>query len=110
MSNYSEGSGKSGKNGMTSKGVIERRQQFDPLLAQSRKVTADAAEHGHSLFGSETPGDLLLDFDHAQIALRLVVGSGPQLPPQLGRISCHFLRDPGSRALAPSGLDEPGVT
>src|SRR5258708_27502788 len=72
-SNYSEGSGKSGKNGMTRKGVIERRQQFDPLLAQSRKVTADAAEHGHSLFGAETPGDLLLDFDHAQISLRLVV-------------------------------------
>src|SRR5260370_41092767 len=71
--NYSEGSGKSGKNGMTRKGVIERRQQFDPLLAQSRKVTADTAEHGHSLFGAETPGDLLLDFDHAQISLRLVV-------------------------------------
>src|SRR5436305_13898412 len=34
----------------------------------------------------------------------------PQLPPQLGRISCHFLRGPGSCALAPSGLDEPGVT
>src|SRR5260221_10269491 len=58
---------------MTSKGVIERRQQFDPLLAQSRQVTADAAEHGHPLFGAETPGDLLLDFNHPQIALRLVV-------------------------------------
>src|SRR5258708_37125304 len=71
--NYSEGSGKSGKNGMTRKGVIERRQQFDPLLAQSRKVTADAAEHGHSLFGAETPGDLLLHFDHPKISLRLVI-------------------------------------
>ncbi len=58
---------------MTSKSVIERRQQFDPLLAQSRKVTADAAEHCHSLFGAETPGDLLLDFDHPKISLRLVI-------------------------------------
>src|SRR5258708_29148277 len=58
---------------MTSKSVIERRQQFDPLLAQSRKVTADAAEHCHSLFGPETPGDLLLDFDHPKISLRLII-------------------------------------
>src|SRR5258707_7649803 len=58
---------------MTSKSVIERRQQFDPLLAQSRKVTADEAEHCHSLFGAETPGDLLLDFDHPKISLRLVI-------------------------------------
>src|SRR5260370_7073128 len=71
--NYSVGSGKSGKNGMTRKGVIERRKQFDPLLAQSRKVTADAAEHRDPLFGAEAPGDLLLDFDHAQISLRLIV-------------------------------------
>ena len=64
---------------MTSKGVIERRQQFDPLLAQSREVTADATEHRHPNFRTETAGDLLLHFDHAQIALCLVVGSGRQL-------------------------------
>src|SRR5712691_91669 len=49
------------------------REQFDPLLAQSRKVTEDAAEYCHPLFGAEATGDLLLDFDHAQISLRLVV-------------------------------------
>jgi len=55
------------------------REQFDPLLAQRREVTADAAEHGHSIFGAEATGDLLLDFDHAQISLRLVVGPSRQL-------------------------------
>jgi hypothetical protein len=64
---------------MTSKGVIECRQQFDPLLAQGRQVTADATEHHHSNFGTEAARDLLLHFDHAQISLRLVVGSSRQL-------------------------------
>ncbi len=64
---------------MTSKGVIECRQQLDPLLAQGRQVTADATEHHHPTFGTETPGDLLLHFDHAQISLRLVVGLSRQL-------------------------------
>ncbi len=64
---------------MTSKRVIKCREQCDPLLAQGREVTADATEHRHPLFGAEAPGDLLLHFDHAQIALRLVVGSGRQL-------------------------------
>src|SRR5437667_11685811 len=49
------------------------REQFNFLLAQSRKVTADAAEHGHSMFSAEATGDLLLNFDHAQISLGLVV-------------------------------------
>src|SRR6266581_7071200 len=58
---------------MTSKGVIECRQQSDPLLAQGREVTADATEHRHPNFRPEAPGDLLLDFNHAKISLRLVV-------------------------------------
>ena len=53
--------------------VIKCREHFDPLLAQGRKVTADATEHRHPVFGTETPGDLLLNFDHPQISLRLVV-------------------------------------
>src|SRR6266478_6607498 len=73
MSNYSVGSCKSGKNGMPSQSVIKCRQQCDPLLAQGGKVTADATEHRHPAFGAEAPGDLLLHFDHAQIALCLVV-------------------------------------
>ena len=58
---------------MAQEGMLKCREQFDPLLAQSRKITADAAEYCHPLFGAETAGDLLLDFDHAKIALRLVV-------------------------------------
>src|SRR5947199_2688351 len=53
--------------------VIKCGQHFDLLLAQGRKVTADATEHRHPVFGTETPGDLLLDFDHPQISLRLVI-------------------------------------
>src|SRR2546423_14169330 len=49
------------------------REQCDALLAQGRQVTANTAEHRHSLFGAEAPGDLLLHFDHAQISLGLVV-------------------------------------
>src|SRR5438045_3849052 len=40
---------------------------------KGRQVTANTAEHRHSLFGAEAPGDLLLHFDHAQISLGLVV-------------------------------------
>ncbi len=58
---------------MAREGMTKCRQQFHPLLAQCRKVTADAAEHGHPMFGTEATGDLLLHFDHAQISLRLVV-------------------------------------
>src|SRR5256714_10284394 len=49
------------------------REQCDALLAQGRQVTANTAEHRHSLFGAEAPGDLLLHFDPAQISLGLVV-------------------------------------
>src|SRR5690348_9001097 len=73
ISNHSVGSCKSGKYGMTQEGVLECREQCDPLFAQSRKVTANAAEHGNALLRAEAAGDLLLHFDHAQISLRLVV-------------------------------------
>ena len=59
--------------------VIKCGQHFDPLLAQGRKVTADATEHRHPVFGTETPGDLLLDLHHPDIALREAIGSGRQL-------------------------------
>ncbi len=64
---------------MAREGMTKCREQFDPLLAQSRKVTADAAEHRNPIFGAEATRDLLLDFDHAQISLRLVVGLSRQL-------------------------------
>ena len=59
---------------MTSKRVIKCRQQCDPLLAQGREVTADATEHRHPNFRTETARDLLLHFDHPKISLCLVVG------------------------------------
>ena len=61
------------KNGMTSKGVIKCREQFDSLLAQGRQVTSDTTEHCHPNFRKEKGGGLLLTRDHAQISLRLVV-------------------------------------
>ncbi len=64
---------------MARQSVVQCRQQFNPLLAQSRQVRADAAEHRHSLLSTEAARDLLLHFDHAQIALRLVVGPSRQL-------------------------------
>ena len=64
---------------MPCQGVFECRQPLDALLAQGRKVTADATKHRHSFCGAETPGDLLLHFNHAQIALGLVIGLSRQL-------------------------------
>src|SRR5919108_3992502 len=58
---------------MTSKRVIESREQYHSLLTERGEVTANATEHRHPVFGTETPRDLLLHFDHAQIALRLVI-------------------------------------
>ena len=49
------------KNGMTSKGVIKCREQFDSLLAQGRQVTSDTTEHCHPNFRKEKGGGLLLD-------------------------------------------------
>src|SRR5947199_7802890 len=58
---------------MACEGLTKCREQFEALLVQRRKVAANAAKHGHSLFGAEAARDLLLHFDHAQIALGLVV-------------------------------------
>src|SRR2546428_5820430 len=43
------------------------------LLAQSRDVTANAAEGRRSLLATETARHLLLHLRHAQVSLRLVV-------------------------------------
>jgi hypothetical protein len=61
---------------MTRKGVLECRQQCDALFAQGRQVAADATKHGPPLLSAKTPGDLLLHFNHTQIALGLVVIKG----------------------------------
>jgi hypothetical protein len=61
---------------MSSQGLFESRKHRKPLLAQGREIAADATEASETLFGAEATGDLLLDFDHAQIALCLVVAKG----------------------------------
>jgi hypothetical protein len=43
------------------------------LLAQCGEIRADTAEADDTLFSSETARDLLLHFDHAKIALGLIV-------------------------------------
>ena len=44
---------KGGENRMTQKGVIECREQFDLLLAKSRKVATNTTKHRYPLFGAE---------------------------------------------------------
>jgi hypothetical protein len=75
-------------------GLTKCPEQCDPLLAQSRQVTADAAEHSHPIFGAEASGDLLLDFDHAQISLRLVVVKWDGKIEQEAQHSPFALREP----------------
>jgi hypothetical protein len=75
---------------MTRERLTKRREEFDALLAQRRKVTADTAEHGHSHFGAEATGDLLWHFDHAQIALRQVIieRNGKKVKRPWGDVTC----------------------
>lgn len=61
---------------MTSKGVVECREEINALFSESGEVAANTTEHGDPLLRSEAPRDFLLDFDHAQIALGLIVVKG----------------------------------
>src|SRR5437867_9717631 len=73
LRNYSEGGSKSREKRMTGQGLLECQQDLQALLAQRREITADAAKDRHPLFGTEAARDLLLNLDHAQIALGEVV-------------------------------------
>ncbi len=64
---------------MTAQSGLQRAEQIHALLAQGRQVASDATKGSRSRFAAEGTRDLLLDFDHAQISLGEVVGSGRQL-------------------------------
>ena len=58
---------------MTAQSGLQRGEQVQALLAQRRQVAADATKSPRSRFAAEGARDLLLDFDHPNIALRLVI-------------------------------------
>ena len=64
---------------MTAQRGLQRDEQIQALLAQGRQVAADATKSRRSRFAAEGARDLLLDFDHAHIALGLVIGPSRQL-------------------------------
>ena len=58
---------------MTAQRGLQRGEQIQALLAQRRQVASDATKGRRSRFAAEGARDLLLDFDHPNIALRLVI-------------------------------------
>ncbi len=61
---------------MTKKGDLQSRQQIEALFAQRRQIAPDAAKDLRTRQRTEATGDLLLDFDHADVALDLTVIKG----------------------------------
>ena len=57
---------------MTAQSGLQSRQQRQALFAQRGHIAANAAKGLGSSHAAEAPRDLLLDFDHAQISLRLI--------------------------------------
>src|SRR5690349_10898695 len=55
---------------MADQGLFQGRQHSTALLTQRREIPADAAKGHRASLRAETAGDLLLDFDHPNIALR----------------------------------------
>ncbi len=50
--------------------------EYSPsLLTHRRDITTDAAELARAFFRAEAPADLLLQLDHAQIPLGLIIGT-----------------------------------
>src|SRR5579875_1477571 len=58
---------------MTREGGLQSRQERKPLFAQGRQIAANATKGLGSGQRAEAAGDLLLHFDHAQVALGLIV-------------------------------------
>jgi len=54
----------------------ERGQQRDTLLVQRREVATNARERRSAAGCAEAARDLLLDFEHAQVAFGLIVIEG----------------------------------
>ncbi len=58
---------------MTTQSGRQRDEQIQALLAQRRQVASDATKGRDSRPAAEGARDLLLDFDHPHIPLRLVI-------------------------------------
>src|SRR6266849_4533143 len=58
---------------MTAQRGLQRDEQIQALLAQRRQVASDATKGRRSRFAAEGARDLLLNFDHPNIPLRLVI-------------------------------------
>src|SRR5712691_4551843 len=55
---------------MADQGLFQSTQHIQALLAQRREIASDAAKGLSESLRAETAGDLLLDLDHPNIALR----------------------------------------
>ncbi len=64
---------------MTAQSGLQSREQVQALLAQAGEIAPDAAKGDRARGGAKATRDLLLDFDHADVALGLVVGPSRQL-------------------------------
>ncbi len=62
-----------------------------PLLAHRGEIAADPTKGGRPLLAAKGARNLLLDFEHAQITLRLIVGEGH---PQVLHKCQHLLGPP----------------
>ncbi len=58
---------------MTTKSCLQSRQQRQALFAQGGQIATNSAKGLGPSKTAETPGDLLLDLDHPQIALGEIV-------------------------------------
>ena len=67
------------REGLADKDRRQSGQHGMTLLAHRGQITANATKSGCSSFAAEGACDLLLHFDHAQIAFGLIVGSSRQL-------------------------------
>lgn len=66
-------SGEAGVEWLTPEQRSKRREQRHVLFAEGREVASDPCERGRADVGAEAAGNLLLDFEHAQVAFGLVV-------------------------------------
>jgi len=64
---------------MANQDLLQSGQHSEALLAQRREIATDAAESRSPSLRAETARNLLLDFDHANIALGEAIGPSRQL-------------------------------
>jgi hypothetical protein len=69
----------SGENWLAQQRVLQSSQDRLALLAHGGEIPSDATKHRRSSLVAEAARDFLLDFDHANIPFRLVIGLSRQL-------------------------------